>query len=320
VVMAKQKSASVNLVRFKSDDEAREYLERLRWPEGPVCPHCKGVKAYKLTPRLDSKKPARAGLWKCAACRKQFSVTVGTIFEDSHIPVGKWLSAIYLLCASKKGMSAHQLHRMLGVTYKSAWFMAHRIRYAMEQKPLRAKLRGIVEADETYIGRRPRGEAPWGGRPARDSHMRPVVALVERGGRVRSFHVGRVTSENLAQVIRDNVEGEARLMTDQFKAYTLVGREFASHETVNHGMREYVRGDVTTNTVEGFFGLLKRGLNGVYHQVGSHHLHRYLAEFDFRYNLRRITDGERAEAAIRGFEGKRLTYRDSSATRATASK
>src|SRR5205085_1384807 len=253
------------------------------------------------------------GLLRCKACKKQFTVMVGTIFEDSHIPLAKWFAAIYLMNASKKGVSAHQIHRMLGITYKSAWFMCHRIRYAMAQPPLQSKLSGIVEADECYIGGKRRGQI---GRPGPNSNKAPVVALVERGGSVRSFHIGRVTAENLHEVLTDNIEAEARLMTDENNAYLALGREFASHETVNHSIKEYARGDVTTNTIEGYLGLLKRGINGIYHQVGAHHLHRYLAEFDFRYNHRKLTDGERTEAAIRGFEGKRLTYRDSSLNRA----
>ncbi len=318
--MKKKTVDALNLVailqRFNTDDAAREHLERLRWPEGPTCPHCGATDVYRLTARPSSRKGCRKGLLKCKACRKQFSVTVGTIFEDSHIPLAKWFAAIYLMNASKKGVSAHQIHRMLGITYKSAWFMCHRIRYAMAQPPLQSKLSGIVEADECYIGGRKRGEI---GRPGpKNSTKTPVVALVERGGRVRSFRTDRVTAENLAEVLRDNVEAEARLMTDENNAYRAIGREFASHETVNHKYREYARGDVTTNTIEGYFGLLKRGINGTYHQVGPHHLHRYLAEFDFRYNHRKLTDGDRTEAAIRGSEGKRLTYRDSSLGRADA--
>ena len=229
-------------------------------------------------------------------------MTVGTIFEDSHIPLDKWLIAIYLMCSSKKGISAHQLHRMLKLSYKAAWFMCHRIRYAMEQGPLAAKLGGVIEADETYVGGKVRGHQ-WA------DNKRPVLSVVQRGGRVRSFHMERVTAENLRQVLKDNVEVSARLMTDEYRGYTVAGTDFASHETVNHSEREYSRGDVSTNTIEGFFGLLKRGINGVYHHVGRKHLHRYLGEFDFRYNERKVTDGERAQNALKGFEGKRLTYK-----------
>jgi transposase-like protein len=230
-------------------------------------------------------------------------------FEDSHIPLNKWLIAIYVMCSSKKGVSAHQLHRMLSMTYRSAWFMCHRIRLAMSHPSMNVgKLGGIVEADECYIGGKRRGEI---GRPGpNNSSKSPVVSLVERGGNVRSFHMGRVTAENLRQVLTDNVEATTRLMTDENNAYKAVGREFESHETVNHKYQEYARGDVTTNTVEGYFGLLKRGINGIYHHVGPHHLHRYLAEFDFRYNARKIDDGDRTTLAITGATGKRLMYRD----------
>jgi transposase-like protein len=310
------KVASFNLMqiaeRFSTEEAARKYLEARLWPEGPVCPHCGGCEAYVLTPKPTSTKPGRKGLYKCKYCRKQFTVTVGTIFEDSHIPLNKWLIAIYLMCSSKKGISAHQLHRMLNLSYKAAWFMCHRVRYAMKQGPVLEKMGGIVEADETYVGGK-RRQGSWkksgfAGGPA--AHMAPVVALVERGGRVRSFHMKRVTSENLLEVLTDNIEASARLMTDEYSGYRSMHKTFASHETVNHKEKEYARGDVTTNTVEGFFGLLKRGVNGVYHHLGPHHLHRYLAEFDFRYNARKVSDGDRTDFAISGVVGKRLKYRD----------
>lgn len=237
-----------------------------------------------------------------------FFCTVNTIFEDSHIPLNIWLIAIYLMCSSKKGISAHQLHRMLKITYKSAWFMCHRVRYAMQQPAVVEKLTGTVEADECYIGGKRTGEGS--GRPGPDSTMRPVLALVERGGRVRSFHMKRVTGENLREVLTDNIEASAILMTDEYSAYRTVGKEFAKHETVNHSQKEYARGNVSTNTIEGFFGLLKRGINGIYHHVGPNHLHRYLAEFDFRYNARKVSDGDRTDLAMSGFRGKRLKYRD----------
>lgn len=249
---------------FSDEDAARELLERMRWGQsGPVCPKCGGTSPYKLTARENSAKPGRKGLYKCRACRKQFTVTVGTIFEDSHIPISKWLLAIHLLCASKKGMSAHQLHRMLGVTYKSAWFMAHRLRYAMTQEPLKTKLQGIVEADETYIG----GRRKTGKKGFNREGKTPVVALVERGGRVRAAVMPRVYGEDVREHIIKHVDQDVRLMTDESPLYTGVGKELASHETVKHSIKEYVRGDVHTNTVEGFFSLLKRGIIGVYHHV-----------------------------------------------------
>lgn len=301
-------SGETNLIvlaqQFSDEDSAREFLEHLRWPNGPVCPHCGSVEAYRLQAKPNSKRPVRKGVLKCKACREQFTVTVGTIFEDSHIPLNKWLMAIHLLCASKKGMSAHQLHRMLEITYKSAWFMAHRIRYAMSQPPLVDKLQGIVEADETYVGGKAHGKR---GRGA--EHKTPVFALVERKGRVRSFPVERVTAENLKGIMRKHVAQEAHVMTDEFTAYKGLGKEFAAHQVVSHSTGEYVRGLAHTNTAENFFSLLKRGINGVYHHVGSQHLHRYLSEFGFRYDWRGVTDGNRTALAILGIEGKRLTFK-----------
>jgi transposase-like protein len=294
---------------FHDADSAREFLERSRWPDGPVCPHCGVIgNAYKLEGKTDSKRPVRKGVYKCGGCREQFTVTVGTIFEDSHIPLNKWLLAIHLLCASKKGMSAHQLHRMLGVTYKSAWFMAHRIRYAMSQPPLVTKLKGIVEADETYVGAK-RKKGARRGRPGVGSHKAPVIAVLERGGRVRSQAVERVTAENLQQAIRENCDTEAHIMTDELNLYRGIRTEF-KHSVVNHSAGEYARGKVHVNSLEGFFGLLKRGITGVYHHVGKGHLHRYLSEFDFRYNSRKMKDGERTMLALKGTEGKRLTLRE----------
>jgi transposase-like protein len=287
---------------------AASYLESIRWPDGPVCPHC-GVQ----DPKHYLLKSETRKLWKCRACRKQFTVTVGTIFEGSHIPLQKWLLAFYLLCSSKKGMSAHQLHRMLGVTYKSAWFMAHRIRYAMEQPPFARPLEGVVEADETYVGgkERNRKRQDKQKKTGRGTDKTPVVALVERGGEVRSFRMANVTGLELKGAIRRNVSREARIMTDSFKSYRGLSKEFASHEYVSHSDGEYVRGDVHTNTAENYFSILKRGVNGTYHHVSEAHLPRYLAEFDFRYNNRialGVTDAERTRRALAGVVGKRLTY------------
>ncbi len=302
--------AEPNLVelakQYADEDKARDTLERLRWPNGPRCPKCGGVEPYKITPKPSSK--TRKGLWKCRACREQFTVTVGTIFEDSHIPLGKWLMAIHLLCASKKGMSAHQLHRMLGITYKSAWFMAHRIRYAMDRPPLVDKLKGVVEADETYVGGK--AENRFGGHAGRGAlNKTPVLSLVERRGDVRSFPMSRVTGDLLKEIIRYHVHPQAKVMTDDYQPYRGLSQEFASHETVKHSEKEYVRGDVHTNTAEGYFSLLKRGIIGTYHHVGSRHLWRYLCEFDFRYCQRKVSDGVRAAATVKMIEGKRLTYR-----------
>lgn len=299
---------------FHDDDKARTFLEQLRWPDGPICPHC-GVlgEAYKLEPKAGAKTHVRKGVWKCAGCRQQFTVTVGTIFEDSHIPLSKWLMAIHLLCASKKGMSAHQLHRMLGITYKSAWFMAHRIRHAMSQEPLSSKLSGTIEVDETYVGGKRRGSKR--GRPGVDSHKAPVVSLIQRQGKVRSFHMPRVTGENLKQVIRENVSTESTVMTDDYGLYHGLNKEFASHDIIRHKFGSYARREgaksIHVNSAEGYFALLKRGIVGSFHHVSKRHLQRYLDEFDFRYNARKIPDGERAVLAVKGTAGKRLTYRDS---------
>jgi len=274
--------------KFQDADKAREHLEALRWPNGAVCPHCGGYeKVYKL--EANESKRIRAGLYKCGDCRKQFTVTVGTVFEKSRIPLNKWLLAVHLMCASKKGCSAHQLHRMLGVTYKSAWFMAHRIREAMrEDGP--GMLGGggkVVEVDETYGNeRKPRSQ----GKKGRGYHHKSkVLSLVERGGRVKSFHVPSVKAETLKPYIKAQIEADSRLMTDEASQYTKVGREFAEHGVVKHGIGEYVRGDIHTNTVEGYFSIFKRGLKGSYHHISQKHLKRYLCEFDFRYNYRSIS-------------------------------
>lgn len=306
-------SGGLNLIQltkqFSDDEKARAYMERLRWPNGPICPHCGSIFAYPLQAKPGSDRPVRPGVYKCKDCRKQFTVTVGTIFQGSHIPLHKWLIAIHLLCASKKGISAHQLHRMLGITYKSSWFMAHRIRYAMTQPPLVDKLKGTVEVDETYVGGKPRKGGPPSKR-GRGTKKTPVVALVERDGRVRSFRVERVTGKNLKGILHRHVDRSAKLMTDEFAVYRKLGKDFASHEVCNHTANEYARGSVHVNSAESFFALLKRGIVGVYHHVGTQHLDQYLKEFDFRYNMRKDSDGERAVAAIKGAEGKRLTYKE----------
>jgi transposase-like protein len=303
--------------RFQDAFAAADYLESLRWPDGPVCSHC-GESERKPYP-LKSKTRK---LWKCAACRKQFTVMVGTIFEGSHIPLNKWLLAFYLLCSSKKGMSAHQLHRMLGVTYKSAWFMAHRIRYAMQQPAFTELLAGTVEVDETYVGGKVRRSNKRQSPPldptkpdkrkqtGRGSNKTPVVALVERGGTVRAERMANVTGRELKRAIRRHVDPSATLMTDSFASYRGLNKEYAGHFTVNH-LDEYVNGEIHTNTAENFFSILKRGIDGVYHHVSEVHLGRYLDEFTFRYNNRvanGIDDAERTRRALLGAEGKRLSY------------
>lgn len=292
---------------YTDENKARDHLESLRWPDGPICPHCGSL---NNATRLEG-KAHRPGLLKCKDCRKQFSVTVGTVFERSKIPLTKWLAATFLMASSKKGISSHQIHRTLGITYKTAWFMTHRIREAMRDTSTDQLggpgSSGIVEADEVYIGPRTRGQ----GKGNRKGKKEQVVALVERKGRVRAHHVPSVTVETLKEVLEKNVAKSARLMTDGAGMYEKIGQQFASHQTVNHYEGEYARGDVTTNTVEGFFGILKRGLGGIYQHVSPAHLHRYVNEFAFRYNNRaslEVNDVERAQMALLGISGKRLTY------------
>lgn len=313
----------VNLMKFKTEEEAIALLESLRWPNGAACPHCGGCAPYKLVSRTTTpgKRKARIGLWKCRECRKQFTVKVGTIFESSHIPVSKWLMAIHLLSASKKGLSAHQIHRMLGVTYRAAWFMAHRLRHAMADDSVFPKLSGTVEADETYVGgKRRAGRYSYegkGGRPApHDQRKTAVVALVQRGGHAKAFPVERVDGQTLQTAIRKNVAAKSTMMTDELHAYGGLVNGF-THHTIRHSDGVYARGVVHTNTVEGFFSLLKRGIVGTFHHVSRCHLHRYCDEFAFRYNFRTalgFTDGERAAAVVRFAEGKRLTFKQPSGT------
>jgi transposase-like protein len=292
---------------YTDENAARKHLENLNWPDGPICPHCGAVnEATQL-----KGKSTRPGVYKCRPCQKPFSVTVGTVFERSKIKLNVWVHAVDLYTASKKGFSAHQLHRTLGVTYKTAWFMAHRIREAMrDSNPSAMGGSGkIVESDETYIGQL-EGQ-PWPG-----SHNKNIVlTLVERGGSARSFHIDSTSIATIAPILRENIRRESKFMTDEARHYMEVGREFESHGAVNHGEKEYVRYGaevITTNTVEGFYSIFKRGMKGVYQHCREKHLHRYLAEFDFRYNTRisvGFNDTMRAEKALKGIVGKRLTYR-----------
>lgn len=295
---------------FHDEAAAFAHLESLLWPNGPVCPHCGSVsgKHYDL-------RKTRMGLRKCSDCRKQFTVKVGTVFESAHIPLNKMLQAVHLLCSSKKGISSHQLRRVLEVQYKTAWFLSHRIREAMRSGDLAPMggNGGAVEVDETFIGRKEGVTKKRGGY----GHKNAVLSLVDRdNGQVRSFHVGGVTAGDLAPILKANIANEAALMTDEAKQYKKIGEEFASHESVNHGEDEYVRGDVHTNTVEGYYSIFKRGMIGVYQHCKEKHLHRYLAEFDFRYtnrSARGCEDQERAVRALEGIKGKRLTYRSTDA-------
>lgn len=291
---------------FSDRDKARAHLEAILWPNGPICPKCGETERVK---RLAGKS-TRPGVVMCNACRKPFTVTVGTIFEDSKIPLNKWLLAFRLMSGSKKGISAHQLHRSLGITYKSAWFMAHRVREAMNgadgDGPLGSCPDSVVEADETYVGGKARNRAFRDPAP-----KKAIVALVERDGKARSFHVANVNAKDIRGLIVTNVSREAHLMTDESMVYTRVGREFNGHSTVNHSAKEFVTtgGFKHSNTAENFFSIFKRGVIGTYHHMSEAHLGRYTAEFDFRYNTRSSTDAERADIALVGAVGKRLMYR-----------
>jgi transposase-like protein len=298
---------------FSDEAAARQWFEATRWPNGPVCPKCGSAKHYA------TKRP---GVYRCAAstCRRDFTVMTGSIMERSHAKLAQWAAAFHLAASSKKGFSAHQLHRELGCQYNTAWFMFHRVREAMRRGGLDVPPIGgegkTVEADETYFGTIDKDELmpPTPGKQAgkkrgiRRSAYRAVLALVERGGNVRSFHVAQADQRTVDAIMRANIARETRIATDESLLYRVVPWTFAKHETVKHSAKEYVRGDVHTNTIEGYFSIFKRGMKGVYQHCKEKHLHRYLAEFDFRYNTRKITDMERTIAAVRSGEGKRLTY------------
>ena len=295
----------LNAKALQDETAAYAWVEAQVWPNGPVCPHCGGIERISKM----GGKSTRIGTYKCYQCRKPFTVKVGTVFESSHIPMRIWLQAMVLMCASKKGISSNQLHRSLGVSLKSAWFMSHRLREAMRDvglEPIGGSGK-TVEADETYFGQ-VKGEPKRRG----VGHKHVVLSLIERGGSSRSFHVEGTRIADLAPVIRENIARESALMTDEGTWYKEIGREFASHETVKHREDEYVRGEAHTNTAEGFFSIFKRGMTGVYQHCSEKHLHRYLAEFDFRYSNRArlgVNDAERTERMVKGIVGKRLTYR-----------
>lgn len=300
---------------FNDPEAARAFVEALRWPEGPICGHCGSVKKPYAT-----KKPGR---YRCSEpeCRKDFTVTTGMVMESSHIKLHLWLQAFHLAASSKKGFSAHQLHRSMGVTYKTAWFMHHRIMEAMREGGLDLPPMGgegkIVEADETYYGpKKVKATHRKDGTPFRKKwelgNTRAIVSLVERGGKVRSFHVPRADKATVQRIVRENIAKESRLHTDESNLYTGSDLYFADHETVKHTDKEYARGDVHVNSAEGFFGVFKRGMRGVYQHCDEKHLHRYLAEFDFRYNRRAAlgyTDEMRTAEAVQGAVGKRITYK-----------
>ncbi len=296
----------LNLPHLQNEEAAYAWVEARIWPEGPVCAHC----GEKERVGKMGGKATRIGLYKCYACRKQFNVKVGTIFEASHVKMHIWLQAFYLIAGSKKGVSSNQLHRTLGVTLKTAWFMGHRIREAMRTGSLAAPLGGegkIVEADETFIGRKKGREKKTG-----HGHKMAALALVERGGDVRTFKIDNASAANIYPIIDKNLSWESVLMTDEAKLYNTIGREFKGHFTVDHHKGEYGRGPIHVNTLEGYFSIFKRGMKGVYQHCDEKHLHRYLAEFDFRYNnriARGVSDEARAGKMVEGVVGKRLTYR-----------
>lgn len=310
---------------FHDEAAAFAHVEALLWADGRACPHC-GVVDNSYPLKNQRSKPSkknptgteRHGLYKCGSCRKQFTVRIGTIFEESHLPLHLWLQAIHLVCSSKKGISAHQLHRTLEVQYKTAWFLEHRIREAMRSgdfSPMGGSGK-VVEVDETYIGK-------WDSvtrKELKDEKARglafknTVLTLVERGGKARSFHIDSASVATLLPILRANLLRETTMMTDAHPSYRPVGAEFAAHEWVDHSANEYMRGTIGTNTVEGFYSIFKRGMKGVYQHCSEKHLHRYLAEFDFRYSNRSalgVEDQERAGLALVGVKGKRLTYKAS---------
>lgn len=304
----------LNEKQFQNEAAAYKWVEERVWPNGAICPHCGDNE--RISPMKG--KTTRIGLYKCYACRKPFTVKIGTIFEDSHVKMHIWLQAIFLMVSSKKGISSQQLHRTLGVTLKTAWFMSHRIRAAMEKNGGDEPMGGEgkpVEVDETYIGRnslRSKGGGGW-------RHKNTVFAMVERGGEIRSHHVPDAKAATIAPIMSANIHPDTPLMTDEASQYKTVGKQFKSHEIVQHSLDEYVRGDVTTNTIEGAFSVFKRGMKGVYQHCSEKHLHRYLSEFDFRYNTRSglgVDDAMRTEKAVCGIVGKRLTYQTTSRTEA----
>jgi transposase-like protein len=299
--------SSLSAPHLHNEEAAYAYVEARIWPDGPVCPHCGGVERIGKF----AGKSTRIGAYKCYQCRKPFTVKVGTIFEDSKVAMHIWLQAMYLIAGSKKGISSNQLHRTLGVTLKTAWFMSHRIREAMRSGDLSpfGTDGGAVEVDETYIGQKKSRPLKGGGGHA---HKMAVLSLVDRDtGRVRSFTVENTRADEIHPIVLGNIAREARLMTDEARMYWGIGRQFAEHSRVLHGAGQYVRGDVFTNTVEGAFSIFKRGMRGIYQHCSEKHLHRYLAEFDFRYTNRvanGFNDTDRADAMLKGIVGKRLTY------------
>ncbi len=302
---------SLSQITSMTEDDARDYIESVLWPEGPICPHCGNNKSWEITG-----ESVRSGLHKCSSCHKQFTVTIGTVMQGSHISLRQWLIAFHLMMSSKKGVSALQLQRNLGLgSYKSAWHLAHRIRLSLSTQPVKNLLKGTVEVDETYVGGKPRKENK--GSEPKKKHKRgrgtdkvPVLALVERKGSVFSKPIENVNAKTLKGSIRTLVHKDSTIMTDEWKSYGGIGKEFTGgHKTINHGDGAFSRGYIYTNTAESYFALLKRGVMGIFHHVSKGHLHRYCDEFSFRWNYRKVNDGERTVAAIEGSKGKRLSYR-----------
>ena len=309
--------SELNLVQlsaiFADETKAREFLEAKRWANGRACPHCGSVDSYKLTAKPDSKSPVRDGVYKCADCRQQFTVTVGTIFEESKIPLNKWLAAIHLFVSSKKGVSSKQIERELGITYRSAWFLTHRIREAMKQEPLASMLGGegkTVEADETYVGGKPRKGVDKSRKRGRGTKKTPVAVLVERDGNVKAKCIGNVSGKELKGFLKKCVDSNSKVITDEFKSYNGLENEFkGGHSKVVHSTGEYVNPQGEhTNTAESFNAILKRGHYGIYHKFSKQHLHRYVNEFAYRWNTRSMNDFHRMEDTITLTEGKRLKY------------
>ncbi len=296
-----------------TEDEARGILEAIRWPDGPKCSHC----GSKMVTRLPDSSKYRHGLFQCNGCRGQFSVILGTVMQRSHITLRQWVQAFHSMCSHRQGVSALQLQRNLGLgSYQSAWFLVHRIREAMNADPLASKLNGIVEVDEAHIGGKLRkGKRDESGdlivnKRGRGTKQVPILALVERDGRIKTQVVEHVNAKTLKSAIRANVDKQAAILTDELNLYEGIGKEFAGGpETVNHSQGEYARGDVNTNTAESSFALLKRGIHGIFHPISNVHLHRCCNAFSFRWDERKVTDGERTVEAIRGAEGKRLAYK-----------
>ena len=294
-----------------TESQARANIERIRWPDGPVCPHCENAdKIYAL-----NGKRTRAGLYKCGACRRQFTVTIGTVMERSHLPLKKWLLAFHLMCSSKKGVSALQLQRELNIgSYRTAWFLCHRIREAMKEFPLRDLLKGTVEADETYVGGKPRKDTKGEkvkSKPGRGTKKTPVFLAVERGGRAASKPMTRLTIKALHKAVQDVTASSATIMTDEWSGYQGIGQKFdGGHFKVNHALGQYSAGNIHVNNAESYFALLKRGVHGIFHHVSKRHLERYCDEFSFRWNHRKIDDNLRTEAVIAAVAGKRLMYQE----------